>query len=58
MDVKVDQSISTQITNVRPITTSEYQSSFISGVSWGILILFIVLLLSWLVSVMRYRRAV
>jgi hypothetical protein len=57
MDVKPDQSISTQITSVRPLTSSEYQSSFISGVSWGILVLFIVLLLGWLVSVMRYRRA-
>jgi hypothetical protein len=59
MDVKPDQSISTQITSasVRPLTTSEYQNSFISGVSWGILVLFIVLLLGWLVSVMRYRRA-
>lgn len=65
MDLKTDQfnSIQTNVSNsipvqntIRPLTTLDYQSSFVSGISWGIVVLLIVLLLSWFVSIMRYRR--
>lgn len=41
---------------MRKLTNADYTSSFLSGISWGFIALVVILFLSWLVSVMRYRR--
>jgi hypothetical protein len=41
---------------MRKLTNADYTNSFLSGISWGFIALVVILFLSWLVSVMRYRR--
>jgi len=41
---------------MRPLSNQDYTNSFVSGIFWGAIVLLLILFLSWLVSIMRYRR--
>ena len=41
---------------IRNLTSLDYQNSFVQGVSWGLVVLLLIIVLCWLVSIMRHRK--